>query len=126
MKWILRAALALGALSLVTSKPASAQAALPQGVTQAMVDKGNEIYHKQGLCYACHGQDAKGLVGPNLTDDVWLHSKGSFDDIVKQIAVGVTKEQSKSGVPMPAKGGASISDEDVKAVAAYVYILSHK
>jgi mono/diheme cytochrome c family protein len=126
MKWILRAALALGALSLVTSKPASAQAALPQGVTQAMVDKGNEIYHKQGLCYACHGQDAKGLVGPNLTDDVWLHSKGSFDEIVKQIAVGVTKEQSKSGVPMPAKGGASISDEDVKAVAAYVYILSHK
>lgn len=126
MKWILRAALVLGALTLMTSQPASAQAAMPQGVTQAMVEKGKEIYLKQGLCYACHGQDAKGLVGPNLTDDVWLHSKGSFDDIVKQIAAGVTKEQSKSGVPMPAKGGASISDEDVKAVAAYVYMLSHK
>lgn len=126
MKWILRAALVFGALTLITSQPVSAQAALPQGVTQAMVDKGKEIYLKQGLCYACHGQDAKGLVGPNLTDDVWLHSKGSFDEIVKQIAAGVTKEQSKSGVPMPAKGGASISDEDVKAVAAYVYVLSHK
>jgi mono/diheme cytochrome c family protein len=33
---------------------------------------------------------------------------------------------SKSGVPMPAKGGGSISDDDVKAVAAYVYTLSHK
>jgi mono/diheme cytochrome c family protein len=126
MKWILRAALAFGALTLMTSGPAGAQTALPQGVTQAMVDKGNEVYHKQGLCYACHGQDAKGLVGPNLTDDVWLHSKGSFDELVKQIAAGVTKEQSKSGVPMPPKGGASISDEDVKAVAAYVYMLSHK
>jgi mono/diheme cytochrome c family protein len=91
-----------------------------------MVDKGKEIYSKQGLCYACHGQDAKGLVGPNLTDDVWLHSKGSIDELVKQIAAGVTKEQSKSGVPMPPKGGSSISDEEVKAVAAYVYTLSHK
>jgi cbb3-type cytochrome c oxidase subunit III len=91
-----------------------------------MVDKGNEIFHKQGLCYACHGQDAKGLVGPNLTDDVWLHSKGTYDDIVKGITAGVTKEESKSGVPMPAKGGSTISDDDVKAVAAYVYSLGHK
>jgi len=126
MTWTLRAAIVIGALTAMTSSPASAQAALPQGITQAMVDKGNEIYHKQGLCYACHGQDAKGLVGPNLTDDVWLHSKGSFEDIVKQVMAGVTKEQSKTGVPMPAKGGASISDDDVKAVSAYVYMLSHK
>ncbi|HMV31050.1 MAG: c-type cytochrome [Gemmatimonadales bacterium] len=125
MKTIIRAAMALGVLALVGSAPAAAQA-IPQGATKEMVAKGNEIYHKQGLCYACHGQDAKGLVGPNLTDDVWLHSKGTYEDIVKQVTTGVTKEQSKSGVPMPAKGGSSISDEDVKAVAAYVYSLSHK
>jgi mono/diheme cytochrome c family protein len=29
-------------------------------------------------------------------------------------------------VPMPAKGGSTISDDDVKAVAAYVYSLGHK
>ena len=125
MKQLLRAAFAFGAFVLIGAVPAQAQA-LPQGVTQAMVDKGNEIFHKEGLCYACHGQDAKGLVGPNLTDDVWLHSKGTYDDIVKQILSGVTKEQSKSGVPMPPKGGSSISDDDVKSVAAYVYSLSHK
>ena len=125
MKTILRAALALGVLACVSSAPAAAQA-IPQGATKEMVAKGTEIYHKQGLCYACHGQDGKGLVGPNLTDDVWLHSKGTFEDIVKQVTTGVTKEQSKSGVPMPAKGGSSISDDDVKAVAAYVYSLSHK
>lgn len=125
MNRLLRATFALGALLVIGSVSAEAQG-LPEGVTQAMVDKGNEIFHKQGLCYACHGQDAKGLVGPNLTDDVWLHSKGTFDEIVKQVATGVTKEQAKSGVPMPAKGGSSITDDEVKAVAAYVYSLSHK
>jgi len=102
-----------------------AQATLPLGVTQAMVDKGNEIFHKSGLCYACHGPDAKGLVGPNLTDDVWLHSKGSYEEIVAQVMKGVPKEESKSGVPMPPKGGSSISDEDAKTVSAYVWSLSH-
>ncbi len=125
MRTMLRAAVALVALTLVASASAQAQA-VPQGATKEMVAKGNEIYHKQGLCYACHGQDGKGMVGPNLTDDVWLHSKGTYEEIVKQITVGVTKEESKSGVPMPAKGGSAISEDDVKAVAAYVYSLSHK
>ena len=124
MKTIIRVAVLLGAVLVLAAQPAQAQA-LPSGVTQAMVDKGNEIFHKTGLCYACHGQDAKGLVGPNLTDDVWLHSKGSYDDIIKQILSGVTKEESKSGIPMPARGGSSITDDDVKSVAAYVYSLSH-
>ena len=124
MKMFTRLALGLAVAAFVQVGTAQAQG-LPAGVTQAMVDKGNEIFHKQGLCYACHGQDAKGLVGPNLTDDVWLHSKGSFEELVVQVAKGVTKEESKSGVPMPAKGGSSISDDDVKAVAAYVFSLSH-
>ncbi len=123
MNVILRAVAALGALAAVTSSTSAQD--LPSEVTQEMVTKGNEIFHKTGLCYACHGQDAKGLVGPNLTDDAWLHSKGTYDDLVKQILSGVPKEQSKSGIPMPAKGGSAITDDDVKAVAAYVYSLSH-
>ena len=126
MTMMLRVAGALTLLSGLAAAPAMGQAPLPDGVTQAMVDKGNEIFHKSGLCYACHGQDAKGLVGPNLTDDVWLHSKGSYAELVEQVTKGVTKEESKSGIPMPAKGGSSISDDDVKAVAAYVWRLSHK
>lgn len=125
MNSLLRAAVAVATLTLVGAVPAPAQG-VPEGATQAMVDKGKEIYHKGGLCYACHGQDAKGLVGPNLTDDVWIHSKGTYPELVSQIAKGVTKEESKTGLPMPAKGGSSISDEDVKAVAAYVWSLSHK
>jgi len=109
----------------VVATPARAQSQLPQGVTQGLIDKGNGIFHKDGLCYACHGADAKGMVGPNLTDDVWIHSKGSYDEIVAQVMKGITKEESKSGVVMPPKGGSSISDDDVKAVAAYVWSLSH-
>jgi mono/diheme cytochrome c family protein len=63
-------------------------------------------------------------VGPSLTDDVWLHSKGTYEEIVHQTTVGVTAEESKSKVPMPAKGGSSITDDEIKAVSAYVWSLS--
>jgi mono/diheme cytochrome c family protein len=125
MNSLSRLPLTAAILLAVAATPARAQSELPQGVTQELIEKGNGIYHKDGLCYACHGPDGKGLVGPNLTDDVWVHSKGSYDEIVAQVLKGVPKEESKSGVPMPPKGGSSISDDDVKAVAAYVWSLSH-
>jgi mono/diheme cytochrome c family protein len=112
------------------SKPASASdsnaAAAPAGITPELIAQGDKVFHGPGNCYACHGTNAQGAVGPNLTDAEWLHSKGSFEEIVAQVTNGVPKEESKTGIPMPAKGGGSISDDDVKAVAAYVYSLSHK
>jgi cytochrome c oxidase cbb3-type subunit III len=95
-------------------------------VDAALVTKGNSVFHGPGNCYACHGSNATGSVGPNLTDAEWIHSKGTYEDIVAQINAGVPKEQSKSGIAMPAKGGGTISDDDVKAVAAYVYSLRQK
>lgn len=116
--------------SLVTvTAPAAAQSASPAdapAVTPALIARGDTVYHGSGNCYACHGAKAEGLVGPNLTDAEWIHSKGTYADIVAQIDQGIAKEQSKSGIPMPAKGGSSISDEDVKACAAYVHSLSQK
>ncbi|MBL0356994.1 MAG: c-type cytochrome [Chitinophagaceae bacterium] len=38
-------------------------------------------------CVACHLKDGGGSVGPNLTDDYWLH-KGSLNDIFHTIKVG--------------------------------------
>jgi mono/diheme cytochrome c family protein len=112
-------------LALVLSVgPAAAQA--PAGVTPAAIAKGDSIYHKSGNCYACHGANAQGAVGPNLTDSTWIHSDGSYDAIVKQITTGVPQNESKSGIVMPPKGGSTISDDDVKAVAAYVWSLGHK
>ena len=95
-------------------------------VTPELIAQGDKIFHGAGNCYACHGTNAQGSVGPNLTDAEWIHSKGTYEDIVAQVTKGVPKEESKSGIVMPPKGGSTISDDDVKAVAAYVYSLSHK
>ena len=38
-------------------------------------------------CAACHLKDGGGSVGPNLTDDYWLH-KGSLNDIYTTIKLG--------------------------------------
>jgi cbb3-type cytochrome c oxidase subunit III len=105
---------------------AAAQDAAPAAVTPEAIAKGDTIFHKSGLCYACHGSNAQGAVGPNLTDAEWIHGDGSYDMIVSTVTKGVPKEESKTGIPMPPKGGSSITDDEVKAVAAYVYSLSHK
>lgn len=121
-----RLGLVLAFAALVSARPAAAQGTSPAGVTPAQVAKGDTIFHKTGLCYACHGANAQGAVGPNLTDAEWIHGDGSYDFIVATVTAGVPKEKAKGGVPMPPKGGSTISDEEVKAVAAYVYSLSHK
>lgn len=99
---------------------------LPEGVTQAMVDEGKAIYNGAGICMSCHGPNGEGIpnLGANLTDDEWLHIDGSYESIIQNILNGVTAQESSSGVPMPAKGGTAITDEQVRAVAAYVWTLS--
>ena len=95
-------------------------------MTPAAIAQGDSIFHKDGLCYACHGTNAEGAVGPNLTDAEWLHGDGSYDFIVATVTSGIPAEKAKKGIAMPPKGGSSITDDQVKAVAAYVYSLSHK
>jgi len=113
-------------LQVASASSAAAQTAAPASVTPAAIAKGDTIYHKTGLCYACHGSNAEGTVGPSLTDAEWIHGDGSYDMIVATVTSGVPKEKAKSGIPMPPKGGSTISEEDVKAVSAYVYSLGHK
>ncbi len=33
--------------------------------------EGKQLYLKMG-CYSCHGHEAEGAVGPDLTDDEWI------------------------------------------------------
>ena len=117
-------------LLMALATPLLAQTTSTKGasppITPALVTRGDSVYHGPGNCYACHGTKGEGLVGPNLTDSEWIHGKGTYEEIVTQISDGVPKEKSKSGIPMPPKGGSTISDEDVKAVAAYVLSLSQK
>jgi len=46
-------------------------------------------------CSACHGDKGQGGVGPNLTDDYWLHS-GSVKDVFKSIKYGWVEKGMKS------------------------------
>jgi mono/diheme cytochrome c family protein len=99
---------------------------LPEGVTTAMAEEGRTLFHGAGICFTCHGQNGVGVqnLGPSLADAEWLHSDGSYAAIVNQINAGVTAAQSKSGTVMPPKGGAAtLTDEQVRAIAAYVYSL---
>lgn len=99
---------------------------MPEGVTMAMVDEGKTVFEGAGICASCHGPSGEGIpnLGGNLTDDEWLHSDGSYDGIVETVMNGVTAEASSSGVPMPARGGTNINDDQVRAAAAYVWTLS--
>ncbi|WP_255156948.1 cbb3-type cytochrome c oxidase N-terminal domain-containing protein [Ferruginibacter sp. HRS2-29] len=54
---------------------------------------GRELFTKN--CVACHGDRAQGGVGPNLTDDHWLH-KGSIHDIFYSIKYGWQEKGMKS------------------------------
>ena len=42
----------------------------------------------QTNCLPCHGPEGQGLVGPNLTDNYWIHG-GAITDIRNIIEVGV-------------------------------------
>lgn len=52
----------------------------------AALDAGKQIFATN--CVACHTADGGGLVGPNLTDDYWIHG-GGIKNIFKTIKYGV-------------------------------------
>lgn len=98
------------------------QVQLPAGVTQAMVTQGKQTFDSS--CFACHGQaGAGGPLAPALNDGQWLNIDGGYESIVRVINDGVPQPK-QYPAPMPPKGGAPLTDEQVRAVAAYVYTIS--
>ncbi len=96
---------------------------IPVGASLAGADgsrfaKGKEIY--QGTCIACHGANGKGEIPgtPNFTkaDGVLRQSD---DVLIEHITDGY--ESPGADMPMPPKGGnEDLTDEDIKAVLAYI------
>jgi len=114
-----------------SSAPAAtpARGALPSGVTAAMVTMGDSLFHASS-CVRCHGPDAKGRQnGPDLTSGHFMHlPTGSYNEIVTIITNGVPADSIKDPshrLPMRGRGGANLTDDQIKAIAAYVYKLSH-
>jgi cytochrome c oxidase cbb3-type subunit 3 len=82
--------------------------------TDAVVlENGRQTYAK--FCAPCHRADGGGLVGPNLTDDYWIHGS-TYADSVKVIWGGV-----------PAKGMITwktvLKPDEIQSVASYIYTL---
>ncbi|MGH7475208.1 MAG: c-type cytochrome [Longimicrobiales bacterium] len=106
------------------SQPAPPAGELPAGVTQEMVTQGQQIFTSTGNCFTCHGQDATGTqLAPNLTDSEWINIEGDYESIVENVRTGVPQPV-QHPAPMPPMGGAQLTDEQVRAVAAYVYAIS--
>jgi cytochrome c oxidase cbb3-type subunit 3 len=63
-------------------------------------------------CAPCHGEHAQGLIGPNLTDDRWIHG-GQVAQIFQSLAKG-----------WPAKGmppwGRALPPAELSALVSYV------
>lgn len=64
-------------------------------------------------CVACHGSHLEGVIGPNLTDNFWLHGKGTRMDIVGIIRKGVPDK----GMP---PWGTMLSKDEVYSLAAFI------
>ena len=100
-----------------------------QGATKEMVALGDRIYHGQvggATCTGCHGANATGTpLGPDLTDTQWLWGDGSYAAIAKMITAGVPQPKQYRS-PMPPMGGAQLTSDQVSAVAAYIWGLSHR
>ena len=120
-----------GAAAETTSAAGASGAAAGGGagsITAAEVAQGDSIFHGQvggGTCFTCHGQNAKGTaLAPDLSDKVWIDGDGTYNYLVQRVTTGVPQPK-QYPAPMPPRGGAPISDAQVRAVAAYVYSLSH-
>lgn len=55
----------------------------------ATLSAGKAIYDAN--CIACHAADGGGIVGPNLTDDYWIHG-GGIKNVFKVIKYGVVEK----------------------------------
>jgi mono/diheme cytochrome c family protein len=111
--------------------PAPVPGVAPAGATLAMLAEGDSIFHglkAGGLCQTCHGPDAAGTpLAPPLTNkQQWLTGDGSYEFIQKRVTDGMPQPTPPYSSPMLPFGGAQLTPDQVKAVSAYVYSISHK
>jgi cytochrome c oxidase cbb3-type subunit 3 len=82
------------------------------GNTEAL-KTGAGVY--QAKCMACHAAQGQGLVGPNLTDEYWIHG-GSLPEIRQVIRKGVPEKGMLSWEPL-------LKSEEIDAVTVYIWSL---
>jgi len=83
-------------------------------VTDELLGKGEAAFASK--CASCHRADAGGLIGPNLTDNHWIHGKGDRQSIFKVVKEGVPEKGMIAWGPL-------MSDEEIATVVLYVQSL---
>ena len=102
---------------LKASQPAEAidESTLEYNADEVMITRGRAVFTSNN-CGSCHRADAGGnTIGPNLTDEYWLHG-GSISDVFNTVNKGVIEKG------MPAWGKV-MSPKDVRDVAFYIMSL---
>ena len=111
-EYYLEMAAAQAKTDVAVKEEATKTAAAPL-TTEQMQAAGKVVFQK--ICFVCHGKFGEGLVGPNLTDEYWIHG-GKPEDLKKTITDGV-----------PDKGMLSyksqLSDAQINDVIAYILSL---
>lgn len=94
--------------------------------TDSTIARGRKVYNGPANCSACHGAEGHGTkAAPDLTDATWARGRGTYLDILDRVTHGVPRRESPTGQAMPMRGWTPLGDDDVRAVAAYVWSLSH-
>lgn len=98
------------------ARPAPAAAAAVVALTDAdSLAKGRAVFEgTDNVCSSCHRPDLGGMVGPNLTDQYWLHGC-SVQEVIASIRTGYPLK----GM-MPFGTGKPLTDEQLVQVASYV------
>lgn len=94
-------------------EPLDASALAALAANPKAVADGKAVFGQN--CAACHRADGGGMIGPNLTDDYWIHG-GTPADIHRTVAVGVLDK----GMPPWEK---SLKPAQLDAVVAYMITL---
>lgn len=84
--------------------------------TPEEIKKGEEVYTNN--CFACHLENGKGDIGPNLTDEYWLWAKGTPESIFPVVFNGVPD----NGMPTWSE---TLSRDEIYQVVAYIQTLHH-
>jgi mono/diheme cytochrome c family protein len=98
------------------------QGQYPEGVTQEKIAQGETLFTEIG-CTACHGANGQGMPGmtSSLTDGEWSYVEGgAYPALIETITNGVSAQRT-GGLAMPAKGGKDLTDEQIQALAAYLW-----
>lgn len=77
------------AASMMPDKATSEEFEIKLLTDEAALARGKETYEK--ICQVCHLVDGGGLVGPNMTDDYWIHGN-TVEDWFKIVTNGVLEK----------------------------------